>query len=66
MEISGKAFSCALVLVLAGCGGGGGNSADSVPEKNVDKPAPPSEFTATPQQLRDRIAIDSPAAEITC
>ncbi|MFV8782933.1 thrombospondin type 3 repeat-containing protein [Microbulbifer sp. SA54] len=26
---------------------------------------PPSEFTATPQQLRERIAIDSPAVEIT-
>lgn len=65
-EFSGKVFWWAAVLLLAGCGGGGGSdSGDSGPNGGGDVPPEPSEFTASPQQLRDRAAIDSAPAEIT-
>lgn len=66
-EFSGKRFLWAAVLLLAGCGGGGSGGSDSVDSGpgSGDAPPEPSEFTASPQQLRDRAAVDSAPAEIT-
>lgn len=58
---------CVLALALAACGGGGGGSDASGPPQTAgeEEPPEPSGFTATPQQLRERVAVDSPPAEIT-
>ncbi|MFD1216804.1 hypothetical protein [Microbulbifer celer] len=58
-------FPFALVAVLAGCGGGGGNSSGVGSEQVVEPPPPASEFTATPQQLRQRVAIERVPATIS-
>lgn len=54
-----------LLLLLTGCGGGGSSSSGPGQSSGGDEPPEPSQFTATPQQLRDRVAIDSAPAEIT-